>query len=48
MSGPDTAMNVVASGDDAAEASEEAEKSGYINATLMKVLPSDAAYVPLS
>ena len=48
LSGPDDAMIVVASGDDAAEASEQAEESGYKDVTLMKVLPSGAAYVPHS
>lgn len=39
---------VVASGNDACEAKEEAEKKGYADVALLKVLPFDAAYVPLA
>ena len=46
--GLDGEMMIVASGEDAAEASEKAAKKGYRETTLLKVLPSDAAYVPLA
>ena len=36
------------SGSDAAEASENATENGYTETTLMKVLPSDVAYVPFA
>ena len=41
-------MVVVASGEDAVEAIEQAKKRGYADTTLMKVIPTDAAYVPLT
>ncbi len=48
LSGPDGELEIVAVGADAAEASEQAAKLGHTETTLLKVLPSDAAYVPLS
>ena len=48
LSSNNDAAIVVASGDDAFEASEQAKKNGYNDVTLMKVLPSGAAYVPHS
>jgi hypothetical protein len=39
---------VVASGEDAFEAAQEAEKKGYHNFILLKVLPFNALYVPSS
>lgn len=48
LSGPDGEMEIVAVGADAAEASAQAAKQGYTETTLLKVLTSDAAYVPRS
>jgi hypothetical protein len=42
----DGEMQVVASGDDALVARDEAANKGYTEATLMKVLQYDTAYVP--
>ncbi len=44
--GPNGEMSVVASGNDAAEATANAAKKGYTETTLLKVIQSDAAYVP--
>ena len=44
--GPDEAMEVVAAGDDAAEASRKAKSAGFEEAILYKVLPYDVLYVP--
>jgi len=46
--GPDGEMQIVAVGEDAAEATERAAKRGYRETTLLKVLPSEVAYVSLS
>ena len=46
--GPDGDPEIVAVGDDAVDARENAIKRGYTEATLLKVLPADAAYVPLT
>ena len=46
--GPDGEMTIVASGEDAAEASEQAAMKGYAETTLLKVLPSNVAYVPFA
>lgn len=37
---------IVGSGNDAVEASEEAERKGYKNIILLKVFPFDAFYAP--
>ena len=46
--GPDGEMEIVAVGEDASDASENAAKKGYRDTTLLKVLPADAAYVPFA
>ena len=46
--GPDGATQIVAVGVDASDASEKAAKKGYAETTLLKVLPANAAYVPLT
>jgi len=44
--GPDGEAEIVAVGDDAADANEKAAEKGYTETTLLKVLPANAAYVP--
>lgn len=46
--GTDDDMEKVAVGEDAADASEKAAEQGYDDPTLLKVLPANAAYVPLA
>jgi uncharacterized protein DUF5678 len=46
--GTEDDMTVVAAGEDAAEAIERAVKKGYTETTLLKILPSDVAYVPMA
>jgi hypothetical protein len=46
--GTDDDMSVVAAGEDAAEATERAAKKGHTETTLLKVLPSEVAYVPFA
>ena len=46
--GPDDRMQIVGSGNDAAEASEQGAKKGYTETILFKVLPSEVAYIPMA
>jgi hypothetical protein len=48
LAGSGDEMTVVGSGDDAVEASEQAEERGYKDTTLYRVLPANAFYVPLA
>lgn len=46
--GPDEAPEIVAIGGDAADAARRATENGYAETTLLKVLPSEVAYVPMA
>jgi len=41
--GPDEEMEIVAVGEDASEAADKAVKKGYVETTLLKLLPSEVA-----